>query len=169
MDRIICDRHRTLKDNSWMYILHQYHKASGLKACTMCRSEKWKWDMYYFIQNLIYLFLWLSNLTYYCKHFPKKHLYRIHQPIGLYLFFSLLILQNVRKHNFQWWGQVIVIVMHYGLSFQHKNLLILYDAIGTLADSVGNHLNKPVSILLLKFVISKVIHILYEPSVQVVS
>jgi hypothetical protein len=27
--------------------------------------------------------------------------------------------------------------------FQHKNLLILYDAIGTLADSVGHHLNKP--------------------------
>ena len=26
---------------------------------------------------------------------------------------------------------------------QHKNLLILYDAIGTLADSVGPHLNKP--------------------------
>ncbi len=33
-----------LKDNSWMSILHQYHKASGLKACTvMCRSEKCKW------------------------------------------------------------------------------------------------------------------------------
>lgn len=31
------------------------------------------------------------------------------------------------------------------LSLQHKNLLILYDAIGTLADSVGHHLNKPVS------------------------
>ena len=28
--------------------------------------------------------------------------------------------------------------------YQAKNLLILYDAIGTLADSVGNHLNKPV-------------------------
>jgi len=27
--------------------------------------------------------------------------------------------------------------------YQHKNLLILYDAIGTLADSVGVHLNKP--------------------------
>ncbi|XP_053666277.1 transportin-1 isoform X2 [Anopheles marshallii] len=27
--------------------------------------------------------------------------------------------------------------------YQHKNLLILYDAIGTLADSVGHHLNKP--------------------------
>lgn len=31
--------------------------------------------------------------------------------------------------------------------YQHKNLLILYDAIGTLADSVGHHLNQPVSIL----------------------
>lgn len=29
--------------------------------------------------------------------------------------------------------------------YQAKNLLMLYDAIGTLADSVGNHLNKPVS------------------------
>ena len=28
--------------------------------------------------------------------------------------------------------------------YQHKNLLILYDAIGTLADSVGHHLSKPV-------------------------
>lgn len=27
--------------------------------------------------------------------------------------------------------------------YQHKNLLILYDAIGTLADSVGDNLNKP--------------------------
>lgn len=33
--------------------------------------------------------------------------------------------------------------------FQHKNLLILYDAIGTLADSVGHHLNKPDYISLL--------------------
>lgn len=35
------------------------------------------------------------------------------------------------------------------LLFQHKNLLILYDAIGTLADSVGHHLNKPEYISLL--------------------
>uniref|UniRef100_A0A183A0X2 Importin N-terminal domain-containing protein n=1 Tax=Echinostoma caproni TaxID=27848 RepID=A0A183A0X2_9TREM len=27
--------------------------------------------------------------------------------------------------------------------YQHKNLFILYDAIGTLADSVGHHLNRP--------------------------
>ncbi|XP_016955471.1 transportin-1 isoform X2 [Drosophila biarmipes] len=27
--------------------------------------------------------------------------------------------------------------------YQHKNLLILYDAVGTLADAVGHHLNKP--------------------------
>jgi len=33
--------------------------------------------------------------------------------------------------------------------YQHKNLLILYDAIGTLADSVGVHLNKPEYINLL--------------------
>ncbi len=34
---------RILKDISWMSILHQYHKTSGLKAWTaMCRSEdKW--------------------------------------------------------------------------------------------------------------------------------
>ncbi len=35
----ICDRH-ILKDNSWMCILHQYHKVSGLKASTMmCRKQ----------------------------------------------------------------------------------------------------------------------------------
>ncbi|KPM12070.1 Transportin-1 [Sarcoptes scabiei] len=33
--------------------------------------------------------------------------------------------------------------------YQHKNLLILYDAIGTLADSVGHYLNKPEYIQLL--------------------
>ena len=33
--------------------------------------------------------------------------------------------------------------------YQHKNLLILYDALGTLADSVGHHLNKPEYIELL--------------------
>lgn len=33
--------------------------------------------------------------------------------------------------------------------YQHKNLLILYDAIGTLADSVGHYLNKPEYITLL--------------------
>ena len=33
--------------------------------------------------------------------------------------------------------------------YQHKNLLILYDAIGTLADSVGPHLNKEEYIQLL--------------------
>lgn len=32
---------------------------------------------------------------------------------------------------------------------QHKNLLILYDAIGTLAESVGSHLNNPEYINLL--------------------
>ncbi len=29
-----CDKHRILKDNSWICILNQYHKASGLKLCT---------------------------------------------------------------------------------------------------------------------------------------
>ena len=33
--------------------------------------------------------------------------------------------------------------------YQHKNLLILYDAIGTLADSVGHHLNRPEHISML--------------------
>ena len=38
---------------------------------------------------------------------------------------------------------VLLIVLVYTGKYQHKNLLILYDAIGTLADSVGHHLNKP--------------------------
>lgn len=37
-----------------------------------------------------------------------------------------------------------VLVTAFG-RYQAKNLLMLYDAIGTLADSVGNHLNKTVS------------------------
>merc|ERR1719342_284605 len=36
--------------------------------------------------------------------------------------------------------ETLVFAFH---KYQHKNLLILYDAIGTLADSVGHHLNKP--------------------------
>jgi hypothetical protein len=34
-------------------------------------------------------------------------------------------------------------------TYQHKNLLILYDALGTLADSVGHHLNQPAYIEIL--------------------
>ncbi len=34
--RYLCDRHRILKENSWMCILHQHHKASGLKSYTRC-------------------------------------------------------------------------------------------------------------------------------------
>ncbi|XP_071954469.1 transportin-1-like [Antedon mediterranea] len=39
--------------------------------------------------------------------------------------------------------EIILQTLVYAFSkYQHKNLLILYDAIGTLADSVGHHLNK---------------------------
>ncbi len=40
MVRNLCDRHCTVKDNSWMCILHQYHKASGLKSYPTLRSEE---------------------------------------------------------------------------------------------------------------------------------
>lgn len=39
--------------------------------------------------------------------------------------------------------------------YQHKNLLILYDAIGTLADSVGHHLNQPVSSIFMAVFVTK--------------
>lgn len=42
-------------------------------------------------------------------------------------------------------GEILQVLMTAFKKYQAKNLLILYDAIGTLADSVGNHLNKPVS------------------------
>lgn len=42
--------------------------------------------------------------------------------------------------------ETLVFAFH---KYQHKNLLILYDAIGTLADSVGHHLNKAEYIQLL--------------------
>ncbi len=39
MVRYRCDRHRILKENNWMCILHQYHTVSGLKSYTMmCRK-----------------------------------------------------------------------------------------------------------------------------------
>lgn len=39
-------------------------------------------------------------------------------------------------------GGILQVLMIAFKQYQAKNLLILYDAIGTLADSVGNHLNK---------------------------
>jgi hypothetical protein len=42
-------------------------------------------------------------------------------------------------------GDILSVLMTAFKRYQAKNLLMLYDAIGTLADSVGNHLNKPVS------------------------
>ena len=41
-------------------------------------------------------------------------------------------------------GDILQVLMLAFKKYQAKNLLILYDAIGTLADSVGNHLNKEV-------------------------
>lgn len=43
-------------------------------------------------------------------------------------------------------GEILQVLMSAFRKYQAKNLLILYDAIGTLADSVGNHLNKHVRI-----------------------
>ena len=45
-------------------------------------------------------------------------------------------------------GDILQVLMSAFKRYQAKNLLMLYDAIGTLADSVGNHLNKPVSFIL---------------------
>ncbi len=39
-------------------------------------------------------------------------------------------------------GFILETLVYAFSKYQHKNLLILYDAIGTLADSVGHHLNK---------------------------
>lgn len=41
-------------------------------------------------------------------------------------------------------GDILKVLMTAFRRYQTKNLIMLYDAIGTLADSVGNHLNKPV-------------------------
>ena len=46
-------------------------------------------------------------------------------------------------------GFILETLVYAFSKYQHKNLLILYDAIGTLADSVGHHLNKPEYINLL--------------------
>lgn len=42
-------------------------------------------------------------------------------------------------------GDILHVLMTAFSRYQAKNLMMLYDAIGTLADSVGNHLNKQVS------------------------
>ena len=41
-------------------------------------------------------------------------------------------------------GDILKVLMTAFRRYQAKNLIMLYDAIGTLADSVGNHLNKTV-------------------------
>lgn len=41
-------------------------------------------------------------------------------------------------------GDILKVLMTAFRRYQTKNLIMLYDAIGTLADSVGNHLNKQV-------------------------
>ena len=43
-------------------------------------------------------------------------------------------------------GDILRVLVTAFSRYQAKNLLMLYDAIGTLADSVGNYLNKPVSL-----------------------
>ncbi len=45
-------------------------------------------------------------------------------------------------------GDILKVLMTAFRRYQTKNLIMLYDAIGTLADSVGNHLNKPVRYIL---------------------
>lgn len=45
-------------------------------------------------------------------------------------------------------GDILGVLVTAFNRYQTKNLLMLYDAIGTLADSVGNNLNKPVSLVL---------------------
>ena len=47
-----------------------------------------------------------------------------------------------RSHEFYCIGFILETLVFAFHKYQHKNLLILYDAIGTLADSVGHHLNK---------------------------
>ncbi|TGZ67973.1 hypothetical protein CRM22_004495 [Opisthorchis felineus] len=46
-------------------------------------------------------------------------------------------------------GMILQTLVYALEQYQHKNLFILYDAIGTLADSVGHHLNRPEYIELL--------------------
>uniref|UniRef100_A0A1I8H083 Transportin-1 n=1 Tax=Macrostomum lignano TaxID=282301 RepID=A0A1I8H083_9PLAT len=46
-------------------------------------------------------------------------------------------------------GDIVQTLVFAFQRYQHKNLLILYDAIGTLADSVGSHLNQEAFVQLL--------------------
>ncbi len=56
MVRNLCDRHHILKDNSWMCILHQYHKAIGLQDEYLSLSY-----MYYCpAQYITFFFSWGS-------------------------------------------------------------------------------------------------------------
>ncbi len=61
----LCDRHCILKDNNWMGILHEYHKASELKLCTeMCREQE------EFLGNFQYggdhIFRTIANTLFFC-------------------------------------------------------------------------------------------------------
>lgn len=54
-----------------------------------------------------------------------------------------IAVENVIYNYLKLFSQYIFYNVYRTGKYQHKNLLILYDAIGTLADSVGHHLNKP--------------------------
>ncbi len=47
----LCNKHCILKDNSWMCILHQYHKASRLKSCIAMCWERERNGYIYFINS----------------------------------------------------------------------------------------------------------------------
>lgn len=68
----------------------------------------------------------------------------------VFAFSKYQVIKKQRNFNL-----IITEIMYLHLKFQHKNLLILYDAIGTLADSVGHNLNKP-----------EYIHLLMPPLIQ---
>ncbi len=88
------------KDNSWMSILHQYHRASGLKAWTaMCRSEEKGGNIFKMADNrfIVHVFsaVWGGG-GYFCGERIWNNHFEIHQKSMQVIFIIILC---TREYN----------------------------------------------------------------------
>ena len=90
-----------------------------------------------------------TDLVPYLSFILETLVYAFNKYQVLHFISSTTVFQSLSHyHLFTFLTSFSFSALHQNATTQHKNLLILYDAIGTLADSVGHHLNKPVCLSL---------------------
>lgn len=88
-----------------------------------------------------------GRIFYFCNYYYWTNVYLVYHPPPFYISDSAFatLEEEACTELVPYLSFILdTLVFAFG-KYQHKNLLILYDAIGTLADSVGHHLNQPVS------------------------